>query len=102
MAVPLFEYISIKNKYCIGYFGSDKSLISDLLKARKVIEKDFPGLQVYIACKDEMLDLVKGVKNIILESVMSSFTGKVAYLRILEEKGDLIKILEESNIKVDA
>lgn len=101
MAVPLFQYIAIKDKYCIGYFGSDKSLVSDLLKARKVIEKDFPGLQVYIACKDEMIDLLKGVKNIILESLISSFTGKVAYFRILEEKSDLIKFLEESNIKVD-
>lgn len=102
MATPLFEYLSIKDKYCIGYFGTDKELMTDLLKARKAIEKELVGLQVYIACKDGMLDLVKGSRNIILESTMPSFTGKVAYLRILEEKADLIQLLEESNIKVVA
>lgn len=100
MATPLSNYIDIKDKYCIGYFGSDRSLLSDMLNARKFIEKEFPGLQIYIACKNEMQDLAMGGKNVILESNMLSFTGKVAYFRILEEKSDLIKLLEESNISV--
>jgi len=101
MAKPLFEYISIKNKYCIGYFGNDSSLVLDILNSRKFIEKEFPGLQIYLSFKNEMQDMVKGSKNIILESNIPSFSGKVAYFRNLEEKSDLIKILEESNIKVD-
>jgi len=101
MATPLSNYVAIKDKYCIGYFGSDRSLLSDLLNARKFIEKTFPGLQIYIACKNEMQDLVTGNKNVILESNMPSFTGKMAYFRILEEKSDLIKLLEESNINID-
>jgi hypothetical protein len=100
MATPLSNYIAIKDKYCIGYFGSDRSLLSDMLNSRKFIEKEFPGLQIYIACKNEMQDLVMGNKNVILESNMSSFTGKLAYFRILEEKSDLNKLLEESNISV--
>lgn len=100
MATPLSSYIAVKDKYCIGYFGGDRSLLTDMLSVRKVIEKEFPGLQIYIACKNDMQDLVMGSKNVILESNMPSFTGKLAYFRILEEKSDLIKLLEESNISV--
>jgi hypothetical protein len=101
MAKPLFEYISIKNNYCIGYFGNDRSLALDILNARRFIEKEFPGLQIYIAFKDEIQDMVKGNKNIIFESNIPSFVGKIAYFRNLEEKSDLIKLLEESNISYE-
>jgi hypothetical protein len=101
MAVPLSKYISIKDKYCIGYFGRDKSLILDLLKSRKAMEKQFPGLVVFIACKNEMMELIKGHHDIILESNIESFSGKVGYFRNLEEKSDLIRLLHESNITVD-
>lgn len=98
MAVPLFEYLSIKDKYCIGYLGTDKSLMTELLKAKHIIEKEFIGLQIFIACKDEMRDLVKENTNIIFESNLPDFKGKFAYFRNLEEKADLIKFLEESNL----
>lgn len=102
MTLPLFEYVSIKNNYCIGYLGEDQSLILDVIKSRHFIEKAFPELQVFIVCKDEMHNLVINNKNIILESNIPKFTGKIAYFRNLEEKDDLIKLLEESNIKTGA
>jgi hypothetical protein len=98
MTAPLSQYVSVKDKYCICYFGTNKETVTKLFKARELIEKELRGINVYLAVKDEMRNLAKGKKNVILECNMNAYRGKVAYSRNLEEKEDVKDLLRESNI----
>lgn len=100
MAVSLKQYVLIKDKYCIGYFGSDTKKIKKLFTVRNLIEKQLPGIKIFIVCADTMQKEVKGKRNTILESNMATYRGQIAYYRILEEKEDISDLLVESNIKV--
>jgi guanylate kinase len=98
MTAPLSQYVSVKDKYCICYFGQNKETVIKLFKARELIEKELYGISVYLTFKDEMRNLIKGKKNVILECNMNAYRGKMAYSRNLEENENVKDLLMESNI----
>lgn len=100
MTIPLSHYVSIKNKYCISYFGSDKEKAKKLFKARDLIEKELPDIKIYLIMIDEMRTLIRGKRNVTIESNMESFRGKVAYSRTLEENEEIESLLTECNITI--
>jgi hypothetical protein len=101
MAVPYTKYVEVKDNYCLAYFGNEQDLIKTMLEARNVIEKELKGLKVFIACNDRMKHIVHGKRNIILESSLNNFSGKMACFRNLEKKEDLKSLLDESKITFD-
>lgn len=98
MAAPFTKYLEVKDNYCLAYFGDDENLIKDILTARDVIENEFKGLNVFLACNDRMKNIVNDKRNVILKSKMNDFTGKMACFRILEKKEDLKSLLNDSKI----
>lgn len=58
MATLLPKYKSIKNKYCIGYFGKNKFYLKQLQDSIPYIEKEFPEISIQIACNDEDKNLL--------------------------------------------
>jgi hypothetical protein len=54
MNLSLPRYREVKNKYCIGYFGPCNEYITLLLGLRNQVEKQLPGLQLYIGCTDAL------------------------------------------------
>ncbi len=54
MNLPLPRYREVKDKYCVCYFGPCDEYITLLLGLKKQAERDLPGLQVYIGCKDAL------------------------------------------------
>lgn len=54
MSIAYPDYLKIKNKYCVGYFGVFDEFILQLLHLRSAIEAAFPELELYIACKNEL------------------------------------------------
>lgn len=95
--IPLPLYAKIKDRYCIGYFGKSEDTLLDLKKARPVIEKELPGIQVYICCDDEKADLLSGEDRVFLKSELQDKIKEIAYFReMLEET--VIDLLEESKI----
>ncbi|NIQ15932.1 MAG: hypothetical protein GTO02_16520 [Candidatus Dadabacteria bacterium] len=100
MTAPFTQYVVLKDNYCLAYFGENKEVLSKLLEAREYIEKELKKIKIFIACNDKMKTIVYGKRNIILESKMSDFKGKIGYFRNLERKEDLDLILAESKIPI--
>lgn len=46
------DYLKLKNRYCLGYFGVFDEFILQLLYIQPIVEQSFPGLKLYIACRD--------------------------------------------------
>ena len=95
--IPLPLYAKIKDNYCIGYFGESQEIIDDLIKARPIIEKELPGLRLYICCADE-----KELKEerMFAKSELASKIKEFAYFReIVDETA--MDLLKESDIPFD-
>jgi len=101
MAIPFITYISVKDNYCLSYFGDDEDTLNSIIKAREVIEKELKGLKVFITCKDSMKNTVFGKRNIIFESKLKDFKGRFAGSCDLKEKNDLELLLSESKINLN-
>jgi hypothetical protein len=52
------KYAQIKDKCCIGYFGYCDDYLKQLRVIRPILEKAFPGLQIYLSCRDGKHDLL--------------------------------------------
>lgn len=95
MTVPFTQYLESKDNYCLGYFGEDKEFLNKILEARNYIELALPGLRVFVACKDGFQG-----DNLIPESKMAEYKGKMAYFCKLEEKEELKSLLADSKIPI--
>jgi len=99
MTLPLPLYAKIKDRYCVAYFGNRDEVIQKLIKARPSIEKELPGIHVYICCNNEKSDLLKDVPNSFLRSELEIKRNEVVYFRELEDTADPVaELLEESSI----
>lgn len=104
MPVPLTNYARIKNRYCICYYGPCDEYIVQLINLRPLIEKNLPGLQIFISCKDDLDYLVKNQERIVLKSKILEEKKNFAHLRQLKcnmEEHPVYSLLEESNINLN-
>lgn len=94
------KYKSIKDKYCIGYFGNNKSCLLQLEAAIPFIEKELSGITIYIACNNkEGLD--EKTPIVLREELDEKIKNKeFAYFReIVDGECNPVKfLLDESNI----
>ena len=79
--ISIPEYIKVKDKYCIVYFGESKEYIVQLRLLRPIIEKTFQGLQIYLACKDDYIYLLKDEPRILTASQLKENKNQFAYVR---------------------
>jgi len=100
MTVPFTKYLEVKDNYCVSYFGEDWSILDKLISSRDYIESELKGIHIYIACKDQFKASVHGKRNIILESKMHQYNGKMAHLYELVKKDDLKDLLINSKIPI--
>ncbi len=84
MTTPLTHYAKIKDNYCIGYFGQDDEVLTNLCKARNSLEDKFPGLKIYLVCNDEKIDLFKEAR-LISKSNLEENHKNFAYYRVIKE-----------------
>lgn len=52
--MPLTEFVLIKNKYCLAYFGTSKEFLETLLETRKQMEKTFPNIEIWLGVNDSL------------------------------------------------
>ena len=101
MPIPLPKYAQIKNNYCVGYLGTNSQIVLQLKRARPFVEKEFPGLKLFIACQDSLQHLLEGEEHVIPSSQLQEQVSgyAFAYYRQLDENPDAVKsFLIESNI----
>jgi hypothetical protein len=102
--IPLPEYAKIKDKYCIAYNGYSKEYIVQLRLLRPIMEKTFPGIMVYLSCRDEHMYLLKNEERIISRNSLKENKNNFAYIR--EIYCNLIQhpiesFMNESDIKIN-
>lgn len=100
MTAPFTQYLAAKDNYCLLYLGEDKSLLDKVIVARDYIERALPGMRLYVGCRDDFKAAVHGKRNIILQSRMGDYSGKMAHSYELEKKEDLKALLEQSKITI--
>jgi len=59
MSVPLTAYAKVKNRYCIMYVGNCNEYLVQLKLIRPSIEKIYPGIEIYLVCKDDAYYLLE-------------------------------------------
>lgn len=97
--MPLPHYLSIKDNYCIAYFGSNKEYILQLSLLRPLVESKYVGLNVYICCRDDFIYLLEKEERIYCKSNLDK--NNFAYIRELKDSLDyhpIERLMKESDI----
>lgn len=101
MSISLPHYATIKNRYCICYLGSCNEYILQLLYLRSAIEKELPGIELWIAHKNEVSYLVKDYNKTISITKLQNNKRNFAYIRNLKcnmRDHPIMELIEESEI----
>lgn len=94
MPTPLSSYKSIKDIYCVGYFGESKKIAKELRIAKEALEKQFPGVHIVIALREEFV--MKG--DIPEYQVLRKVRNKeFAYFREIRGDDCVAKFMEENS-----
>lgn len=81
--IPLPEYAKIKDNYCIAYYGNCKDFLIQLKVLRPFMESKFPGVKVFISCKDEFTYLFSNEPRIITKTELKDNRKQFGYIREL-------------------
>ena len=101
MAIALPHYAKIKDRYCISYFGRSNEYLVQLLLLRPNIEKELQGIQIYIACLDEVFYILSGHPRILTCEQFRENEKNFAYIRNLTcnlQEHPVEALMEESQI----
>ena len=99
--IGLEHYASIKNNYCIGYFGNSDEYLIQLRLLRPFLERRFHGLNIYLSCKDASIQYLDNCDKVIPLSGLRDKKSKFAHVRELRFNGNthpIADLLTESFI----
>lgn len=85
--IPLPEYAKIKDNYCVAYMGHCRDYLVQLRMLRPYMEAEFPGVKVFICCRDEYMYLLKGEERTLGRTELKESRGRFAYIRELVSDG---------------
>ena len=101
MALPLPQYAKVKDNYCIAYFGNNKEHLIQLKLLRPLMEATFPGVKVYLSCREDSLYLLKDEERIITREELKDNKNSFGYVRELTcdmQSNPVEEFMNESNI----
>ena len=89
MAIPLTDYVKIKNNYCIAYLGDNQQTVDALVNNCSKLEGLYPGVHIYICIQDKLIkDLLP---NLVPLSTLNK--SKFAYIREIHEATEILQEL---------
>lgn len=104
MSIRYERFARIKDKVCVLYAGHCADYIILLKILRPVVESSLPGLHVFLACRDELMYLLKGCPKVLSRSKLKESLGDFGYVKEIEGclRGahPILEFLEESGIKI--
>ena len=103
MPIPLPQYAEIKDNYCIAYYGDNREYIVQLKILRPAMEKTFPGIKVYLSCKNNYMYLLKDEQRIIQFEELDKNRNLFGYIRTIKNENNTHPIenfMLESDIEV--
>jgi len=86
--IDLEHYAQIKNNYCIGYFGTSDEHLIQLKLLRPHMEQRFPGLNIFLSCKDVSFGYLQGCDNVIKLSEVKKRKREFAHIKELRFDGN--------------
>lgn len=98
--IPFPKYASIKDKYCICYFGPVDEYLVCLRLVRPIIERKYPGLRLHFGCKDDKAVHLNGCE-ILKVSEIKMRREEFAHVRELRFNGKdhpVEQLMEECDI----
>lgn len=101
MALAFPQFTKIKNRYCIAYFGPCLEYVLQLLYLRPAIEKELPGIEVYIACRADCKRLVENQPRIFLGNEVHENIRQIAVLREIRcdlKSHPILNLIEEAEL----
>lgn len=104
MSLPLSQYLQVKDRICIGYFGFSDEYLVQLRVLRPNVEKVFPGLSVWLACRDDGLRWFRGEDRVVSLSRLKASRhgfGKVFELGSRPGVNPVEALLAESGVPVE-
>lgn len=81
------KYAQIKNRYCLCYFGTSDEYILQLWLYKPIIEHKYPGLQLFLGCRDEAANLINDEKYILRLSDLKSRRLDFGHIREISFDG---------------
>lgn len=99
--IPLRDFNRVKNKYCIHYCGNCSEYLVQLYLLIPQIEDNYKGIQIFLCCKEEHVDLFGNKDKIIKkEKLVKEKFACVKYLNCDMKSHPVESFLKESNIKI--
>ena len=94
------HYAQIRNRYCIAYGGHCAEYLVQLRLLQPILDKEFPGMDIYLAARKDFLHLLKGVDHVLPYAEAKQKRKEFGYVRELAvgKKHPILQLLEESNI----
>jgi len=77
------HYSKVKDKYCLAYGGHCSEYLVQLRLLRPLLEKEFPGVDIYLSGRDDFSHLFRGEDRIIPYSQVKGRKHEFGYLREL-------------------
>lgn len=99
--ISMSDYAIIKNNYCICYFGYCEEYLIQLKLLRPYLERKFPGLNIFLSCKDDFFHLIDQSEKTLKLSEIKLHKSKFAYIREIQFNGHthpVEDLMIESNI----
>ena len=78
------EYAKIKNNYCLCYFGQCDEYLIMLEVLRPKIEQAFPGMDFYIGCRDESVNVLSTKDKVLSISELRLKKNTFAHIKELK------------------
>jgi hypothetical protein len=103
MSFAFPHYITIKNNYCCSYLGNNPEYVVQLKLLRPYIEKQLPGIKIFITCKDSFMYLLEGEDKVFPISILKERKYDFAYIREIQfkDKHPIHEFMLESDLKIE-
>lgn len=102
MGILYNNYIKVKNRYCIKYFGVFDEFLFQLIYLRPAIERELIGTKIHFCCEDRLAEKLQRIPRIVYRSDFSK--NDYGYVRTLNfdyKKHPILELIEESDLKLN-
>ena len=97
--IAFTKYAEIKDLYCLCYYGSSDEYLLQLWLVKPFIENKFPGIQIYLACKDEKKYLFLNNQFVFKKSTINYKNfGYIREIKFNGKKHPIQELIDECEI----
>lgn len=85
--IGLAHYARIMNNYCLCYLGYSEEYLLQLKLLRPYLEREFKGLNIYLACDERSFRILEGEQNVLTLKELTERKSEFCHIRKLGFNG---------------